>query len=88
MRRIRIAAVSVMVAAGIVGAVAGPASAAKPVIYGTCVVTGQVNPADGESGPLNQLGSESSDHQGGGVFTGIRHSDGKPRFTGDLACGG
>jgi hypothetical protein len=85
-RRIRMAGATVIVAAGLIAAVAAPASASKPANYGTCVTTGQINPADGESGPLNQKGKESSDDQGGGVFTGIGHSGGKPRFSGDLAC--
>jgi hypothetical protein len=87
MRRIRIAAVSVMVAAGFVGAVAAPASAAKPPNYGTCVVIGVVSPADGGLGPLNVRGEEASDERGGSVNTGIEHSGGKPRFTAGAACG-
>ena len=86
MRRIRIAAASVMVAAGLIGAVAAPASAAKPANYGTCVSSGSVSPATGETGPLKLRGRGESDERGGGIRTGIDHSGGKPRFQGDLAC--
>jgi hypothetical protein len=86
-RRIRIAGATVIVAAGLIGAVLAPASAAKPANYGTCVTIGEVNPADGTSGPDNLQGRDSSfEGRGGGVFTGIGHSGGKPRFSAGLAC--
>jgi hypothetical protein len=86
MRRIRVAAVRVMVAAGLVGAVAAPASAAKPANYGTCVKMGELNPAESIFGPMNVQGRGASDLRGGGIQTGIDHSGGKPRFQAQIAC--
>jgi hypothetical protein len=86
MRRIRTAAVSVMVAAGFIGAVAAPASAAKPGNYGTCVSVGFILPSVFTAGPANSRGIEASAGRGGGVQTGVGHSGGKPRFTDAHSC--
>ena len=86
MRRIRIAAVTVAVAAGVVGAVAAPASAAKPFNYGTCVSVGFVAPSVSDEGPFNSRGFAASNQRGGGVETGIDNSGGKPRFTDGISC--
>jgi hypothetical protein len=90
MRRIRIAAASVTVAAGLIGALAAPASAARPANYGTCVAHGEVvgvdiNPAEGVDGPLNSQALVATGGKGG-VFVGVTHSGGKPRFTGGVGC--
>jgi hypothetical protein len=88
MRRIRIAAVRVMVAAGLVGAMAAPASAAKPNNYGTCVSNDIVDPAQSEDGPLNSRAINPVFGLFGGVFIGVVQSDFKPRFTGGTGCAG
>ena len=86
MRRTRIAAASVMVAAGLIGAVAAPASAAKPDNYGSCVSDGIISPAEGQIGPLNFQGFESSDGKGGTVVIGASHSGDKPRLIEGHGC--
>ena len=86
MKRIRIAAASVMVAAGLIGAVAAPAAAAKPANYGSCVSGGIISPAEGQTGPLNFQGFVSSDEKGGTIVTGASHSGDKPRLIFGRGC--
>ena len=86
MRRTRIAAATVMVAAGLIGVVAAPASAAKPANYGTCVSEGIISPAEGQTGPLNFQGFVSSDERGGTVVTGASHSGDQPRLIFGRGC--
>jgi ABC-type oligopeptide transport system substrate-binding subunit len=87
MRRIRIAAVSVMVAAGFVGAVAAPASAERSANYGGCVSSGNEEPSEeGASGPLNLQADAASGGTGGNVLNAFFNSDGASRFGGQTAC--
>lgn len=86
MRRIRIAAASVMVAAGLIGAVAAPASAAKPDNFGTCVKNGVLDPSSSILGPQNAQAVESSG-TGGGIETAIDRRGAGPHFPlGGVGC--
>jgi hypothetical protein len=86
MRKIRIGAATVMVAAGLIGAVAIPAPAAEPSNYGQCVSTGFVHPSTGVAGPSNAQGYSASQGRGGSFITGITHSGGKARFAIAESC--
>jgi hypothetical protein len=88
MRRIRIAAVAVMVVAGFIGAVAAPASAAKPFNYGTCVsgVPGLPSDSNNIFGPYNTRADVASGGQGGSANHAYVRSDGNSRFVSGLAC--
>ena len=86
MRRTRIAAATVMVAAGLMAAVAAPAAAQQSANYGGCVSTGQEDPSEGLSGPLNLQADTASDGTGGNVLNAFFNSDGNSRFGGQVAC--
>ena len=83
------AGATLMIAAGLVGAVAAPASAKPPFDlsnYGTCVSTEADHPRESGFGPRNSRGATASNFRGGGVMTGILHSGEKPPFVGDVQC--
>jgi hypothetical protein len=81
-RRIRIGAASLMVAAGLIGAVAAPASAAKPSVnYGKFgVSTGICSPSAGVFGPVNTTATEASGGSGGRVDEVFVRNGGHSRF--------
>jgi hypothetical protein len=88
---IRLTAATAIAAAGLVGALAAPATATPPPItpvpnYGACVSTGTISPADVVAGPLSLQGLRQSDGKGGTATTGFLHSDGQSRFSTGLGC--
>jgi hypothetical protein len=85
MRRIRLTAATVVTAAGLIGAVAAPASAAEPGNYGTCVSSGVLDPNTSNEGP-NNIQAQTASGGSGGIAVGNSHSGGKPRFTSDIGC--
>jgi hypothetical protein len=86
MQRIQIAAVTVTVAAGLIGAVATPASAERPGNFGTCVKLGQVEPSAGEIGAANRQAQARTHGLGGNVFNVFPRSGEHSRFSSSTSC--
>ena len=80
MRKARTAAAIAIVAAGLTGGVAAPASADPPSNYGHCVNSGLVDPSSGALGPLNSNATQA------GAPNAFARSGGNSRFTGAEAC--